>query len=171
MPAEQLHRHDAGRGQLGQDLREAHARDVRERRAEADVVGGLEAQVGLLEDAGEQVLEVADGVRQAKRRVEREGTCEEPEDGGVALHARAHVRPQHLDRDLAPGERARAVHLRDACRRDGRVVELREALGDGGAEVFLEDAADLAIGNAGTRSCRARSSSIVSGSSRSGACS
>ena len=61
----------------------------------------------------------------------------------VALDVRAHAGPQHLDDDLLPALERRRVHLGDRGRRERRLVEALEDLGDRPAVGALDDRARL----------------------------
>jgi hypothetical protein len=147
--AEELHRHHARGRQLGEHLGEAHPFDAGEERPEARVVVDLETQVRLVEDAGDELAQVATRVRQAGGGAPLEDAREEVEDRAVALDALADVGAQDLHRDLAPVLGARAVDLRDARGGDGLGVELRVPLFDGRAEVLVDDASDAVDGERG----------------------
>ena len=49
----------------------------------------------------------------------------------------ANAQALHFHGDLIPVERHRAVHLRDGCARDGKLVELAEELIDGATEAVF----------------------------------
>ena len=146
----------------------ARLRTTAKLRRKRVVVVRLERQIGLVDDA---VDEVRAGARAAPRArtlgTSSSSARAQEQDRGVALDALAHVGPQDLDRHLAcrrggarggPAPRWPRPPAHSARRSDPRAA----------AQLCVDDAPRARHGNAGRRSCSPRSSSMSSGSKRSG---
>ena len=105
--------------------RKHHALDAGEVfAANRSIVLRLERQVGLLDDAGDELAHVPDRIRQPQGRVQRDQRARTRSRWRRrARTCRAHVGAQHLDRDLGAVWQPRAVHLRHARRRHRLPIE------------------------------------------------
>ena len=118
---------------------------------------------------GDEVAEVLDGIGQPPARVHGDRAGEDDEDRRVALDLVVDVGTQHLDGDLGAVAEMAGVDLRHRRRRDRLLVELGEVVLEAGRPARASTVSRTwAKSNAGIRSWSCRSSSMISGSRRSG---
>ena len=126
------------------DLRHVHVRIAGEVAVEALGVPRLEPVVELVPELARELVDERLRVDEVERA---DALLHEPrrlvEQGEIGLDLARRARPLHLDRDLLPVRKRRAIDLADRRRRDGLRVELEEQPLERVAELLLDHALRL----------------------------